>query len=562
MRRTSLVIISLLLCIALSVPALAAGELDAFQRTANDAAAFSDVPAGSWYEAGVQAVYRRGIMTGTGAKTFAPTQTISWAQAITIAARIHAACTGVEISASDGAWYEPNVSYAAKAELLPSTCPEGATVSSRTITRQELAGLFANVLSAQSLPAINDSAIPDLAAVDEEFRSAVRLMYAAGVFTGKNGGKFDPKGSATRAEIAVIVARLLLPGQRIGHDNRVHPVMSSQMGNYIQGSLAIESDSVVYFPFRNDQEPDETRRIGVLARKADGSTETVFTADQIPDNLWLDTDGSFYFLNWEKLLHYSPATNQLKTVYIAKGKIDTFQLYGGKIYLLENYAGDPNFPDQWRYRFGYLENGKFHNLMDGITFDQELYMDKFYLFGGKAYFLFGDNTYVSNGHLFYNYPLWSIDLETGAKGRAVDLDDFYMDEVAFDGATGYALEGGKDLPMSIVRFSLLQPELRETVLVLPDDASDGHRMTLFANGSDLYYFSPEAHRIWKIGKDGAMTLTALAPWGERLYDYATVTSQGTLFHDITTLRLSDSETLTVQLKNGTYVNCSDFLKLQ
>ena len=184
MRRTSLVIISLLLCIALSVPALAAGELDAFQRTANDAAAFSDVPAGSWYEAGVQAVYRRGIMTGTGAKTFAPTQTISWAQAITIAARIHAACTGVEISASDGAWYEPYVSYAAKADLLPSTCPEGAAVSAGTITRQELAGLFAYVLSAQSLPAINDSSIPDLAAVDEEFRDAVQRMYAAGVFTG------------------------------------------------------------------------------------------------------------------------------------------------------------------------------------------------------------------------------------------------------------------------------------------------------------------------------------------------------------------------------------------
>ena len=49
MRRTSLVIISLLLCIALSVPALAAGELDAFQRTANAPAAFSDVPAGSYY---------------------------------------------------------------------------------------------------------------------------------------------------------------------------------------------------------------------------------------------------------------------------------------------------------------------------------------------------------------------------------------------------------------------------------------------------------------------------------------------------------------------------------
>ena len=562
MRRILLVIVSLLLCISLSIPALAASELDAFQRTTNDAAAFSDVPAGSWYEAGVQAVYRRGIMTGTGAKTFAPTQTISWAQAITIAARIHAACTGAEIAASDGTWYESYVSYAAQTGLLPSTCPEGAAVSSRTITRQELAGLFANVLAAQSLPAINDSSIPDLAAVDEEFRGAVRLMYAAGVFTGKSGGKFDPMGSATRAEIAVIVARLLLPGQRVGHDSRVHPVMSGQMGNYVQGSLAIESGSVVYFPFRNDQEPDETRRLGVLARKADGTTETIFTADRVPDNLWLDTDGSFYFLNWEKLLHYTPATNQLETVYTAKGKIDAFQLYGGKIYLLENYAGDPNLPDAWRYRFGYLDNGTFHNLMDSITFDQVISMDNFHLFGGKAYFLFGDNSYISNGYRFYNYTLWSVDLETGAKGRAVDLDSFYMSELTFDGATGYALEGAQDEPMSIVRFSLLQPDLRETVLVLPGDATEGYQMSLFANGSDLYYFSPEVHRIWKIGKDGTMTPAAQAPWGEWVYRYATITSQGTLFHDDTSLRLNNSSEFTVQLKNGTFVNCSDFLKLQ
>ena len=47
MRKIRFVLLSLFLCIALSVPALAAGELDAFQRTANDAAAFSDVPAGS-----------------------------------------------------------------------------------------------------------------------------------------------------------------------------------------------------------------------------------------------------------------------------------------------------------------------------------------------------------------------------------------------------------------------------------------------------------------------------------------------------------------------------------
>ena len=88
------------------------------------------------------------------------------------------------------------------------------------------------------------------------------------------------------------------------------------------------------------------------------------------------------------------------------------------------------------------------------------------------------------------------------------------------------------------------------------------QMSLFANGSTLYYFSPEAHRIWSIGKDGTMTPAAQAPWGEWVYCYATITSQGTLFHDDTSLRLNSSSEFTVQLKNGTYVNCSDFLKLQ
>ena len=135
---------------------------------------FSDVKAGSWYDAGVRAVYTRGIMNGTGGKAFAPSQTITWAQAAAIAARIHAACGGAYIAAAEGQWYEPYLAFAAQAKLLPSTCPEGAAAASTTITRQELAGLFANVLRADDLPPLNDQSIPDLAAVAAEFRAAVR----------------------------------------------------------------------------------------------------------------------------------------------------------------------------------------------------------------------------------------------------------------------------------------------------------------------------------------------------------------------------------------------------
>lgn len=297
MRKLFIALLSALLCLLLSVSALAADGLSAFQETQTyQPGMFSDVKAGSWYEAGVRAVYTRGIMNGTGGKAFAPSQTITWAQAAAIAARIHAACGGAEIAAAEGQWYEPYLTYAAQAKLLPSTCPEGAAAASTTITRQELAGLFANVLRADDLPPLNDQSIPDLAAVDAEFRAAVQRMYAAGVFTGKDGGRFDPKGSATRAEIAVIVSRLLLPGQRVSHDSRINTAMSAQMGNYYQGGLAVQSGDTVYYGFRDDRKADSGECYGLIARKTDGSTKTVFTSNRAPDSLYLGEDGAFYFL--------------------------------------------------------------------------------------------------------------------------------------------------------------------------------------------------------------------------------------------------------------------------
>ncbi len=38
---------------------------------------------------------------------------------------------------------------------------------------------------------------------------------------------------------------------------------------------------------------------------------------------------------WEKLLRYDPAVNKVDEVYAAKGKIDSFQFYDGKLYVLK-----------------------------------------------------------------------------------------------------------------------------------------------------------------------------------------------------------------------------------
>lgn len=55
-----------------------------------------------------------------------------------------------------------------------------------------------------------------------------------------------------------------------------------------------------------------------------------------------------------------------------------------------------------------------------------------------------------------------------------------MSEIAFDGATAYALEWDKDdtVPLRIVRFSLLRPELREVMATLPKEAKELYPLLL------------------------------------------------------------------------------------
>ena len=136
-KRVFSLLVSLAVVLSFAVPAFAAE--------------FTDVPAGSWYASGVSAVADGGIMTGTGNGRFSPTQTVSWAQAVTIAARLHAQNAGGSIAeAQEGeSWYDPALSYAVDHKLLPSTCPEGAALLN-PLTRKELAYLLAQTLSKKS----------------------------------------------------------------------------------------------------------------------------------------------------------------------------------------------------------------------------------------------------------------------------------------------------------------------------------------------------------------------------------------------------------------------------
>lgn len=142
MHRKFLALLALLLCLALSVPALAAEGLAAFQNPQNAAA---------------RCVFRcsvRQLVCSRRARPFPAagherhgedellprSRPSPGHRPLPLPCASHAACNDGEIAETGGAWYEPYIAYATEAKLLPSTCPDGSAVTAKTITRAGAGG--------------------------------------------------------------------------------------------------------------------------------------------------------------------------------------------------------------------------------------------------------------------------------------------------------------------------------------------------------------------------------------------------------------------------------------
>lgn len=202
------------LCLSLSAPALAVG-LENFQKTnAYTAGQFTDVPAGEWYAANVQAAYELGLMEGSSATTFNPYGNLTIAEALVLACRLHSTYVGdgAAFVGSGGAWYQSYVDYAIQNGILAAGTYSDYT---STATRAQFASILAAALPAEALTAINSvTTLPDVA-VDASYTPAVLSLYNAGVLTGSDSaGSFKPDTTIQRSEVATIVTRMADPSLR------------------------------------------------------------------------------------------------------------------------------------------------------------------------------------------------------------------------------------------------------------------------------------------------------------------------------------------------------------
>ena len=81
-----------------------------------------------------------------------------------------------------------------------------------SITREQMAVMLYRYCEYKSieLPVTRESGVfSDASSVSDWAVDAVQAMYKAGVLNGKGGGIFDPKGTATRAEVAQMLMNFM-----------------------------------------------------------------------------------------------------------------------------------------------------------------------------------------------------------------------------------------------------------------------------------------------------------------------------------------------------------------
>ena len=181
----------------------------------NPAPAFTDIK-NHWAEDNIIFVASRGLLTGTGNNQFSPDTGMTRGMFVTALGRLAGIDqadykTGKFTDVKADAYYAPYVNWAAEKGIVNGTT--ATTFSPDTnITREQMAVIMANYAKklGYDLPVAHDAVtFADNAQISGWAAKEVKAMQQAGIMAGKGGNRFDPKGTATRAEVATVLRRFV-----------------------------------------------------------------------------------------------------------------------------------------------------------------------------------------------------------------------------------------------------------------------------------------------------------------------------------------------------------------
>lgn len=150
------------------------------------AGSFSDVSRSDWYYSYVTALSGAGVINGMGDGSFAPNNTLTWAQAMKLLLVAHGNLSDV----TGSSWAQTTMSKAAELGLCDSA-QDGSAEISRLAFCQAAAKLFSVSGTGTAFSDCDDA--------------SVQALVSAGVINGYPDGTFGPDKTLTRAEISKVI---------------------------------------------------------------------------------------------------------------------------------------------------------------------------------------------------------------------------------------------------------------------------------------------------------------------------------------------------------------------
>ena len=181
----------------------------------NPAPAFTDIH-NHWAADNILFAASRGLLSGTSDTTFSPGTGMTRGMFVTALGRLaginpDSYQTGKFTDVKADAYYAPYVNWAAQNGIM-----EGVTATTfapdTNINREQMAVIMANYAKklGYDLPkTLRAVTFADNAQISSWAKDAVRAMQQVGILAGKANNCFDPKGTATRAEVATVLRRFV-----------------------------------------------------------------------------------------------------------------------------------------------------------------------------------------------------------------------------------------------------------------------------------------------------------------------------------------------------------------
>lgn len=180
---------------------------------AEGAVPFRDVKQTDWFYESVRYAYENNLMNGTTEKTFSPNGTMTRGMIVTVLHRLDGeteAFIGKEFYDVPGEqWYSDAVFWASAFDIV-NGYSDGGFGPDDAITREQLAAIlfrYADYLNCDTSVRASLAGYKDGNAISSYAYNAMSWANAVGLINGVGNGKIDPKGKATRAQVAAILMR-------------------------------------------------------------------------------------------------------------------------------------------------------------------------------------------------------------------------------------------------------------------------------------------------------------------------------------------------------------------